>query len=198
MMEGKWSSLPGEILDMIAKRVTNTNKERAILCLRAVCSSWRSSIPRSENSPFQLSFIKPRNSTSDLNFPPFVLIQRTFLLISPLNDNYANNTGDDSIAPWIVQVVETGLNKLLLLDPCSGARASYFPKCAELPDTFNFFDYKITEIDCIYEYVFDNSVKFQFNYLIEYKSILGASIISLSFWLSCPLTCIKSQRDKKG
>lgn len=108
----KWSNLPIDLLNQIAKRLEPGFVD--IRRFRAVCSSWRSSVPCPKKFLIEVPF--PIKSTSEPKpIRSLLLTQRTLFLLSPLITGGDNIT--DPPIPWVIPVKESGPGKWSLLGP---------------------------------------------------------------------------------
>ncbi|XP_031287373.1 F-box protein SKIP23-like [Pistacia vera] len=135
-----WSSLPDHLLASIEERLP-TRIDR--LCFRAVCNSFRSSIPPP---------LKPASPHADLKItlpglPPLVLVEFTFYAIKSLpsisNPNQIKYT-------WLVKSEELHNGKVRLEDPFSSRRLGiwddWVPESEKLPESLNLLDYRVKEV----------------------------------------------------
>ncbi|XP_074286269.1 F-box protein At2g17036-like [Silene latifolia] len=130
---GDWSHLPKFILYYLLKFL-NIRIHTPIL--RAVCRSWRNSLPISQIPKLPLGFDAPTLPPSPL---PVLLYYNRFYLISPLSESHS---------PWIVRVADftqyLDRNNFQLKNPIDGSE--YFHPQPPLKGTFDFLGCKVTEI----------------------------------------------------
>ncbi|XP_031287357.1 F-box protein SKIP23-like [Pistacia vera] len=122
-------NLPEHLLATIAEFL-NTRIET--LCFRAVCNSFRSSVPPPlpPLSHFKIPF--PPGMTDDGYLE---LTESTVYAIQPL---------DKSTETWLVKVEESNSGKIQVMDPLFKLRIKNSSEM--LPESFNLLDYRVKEI----------------------------------------------------
>ncbi|GAB4848407.1 hypothetical protein Ancab_003104 [Ancistrocladus abbreviatus] len=164
----RWSTLPRDILTAVARRL---NSSVELLRLRAVCSSWRSSLPLPPK-PFH-SFLKlpfPNARYYDLNpnnRPGYLcLFQSTVYRLSPLA---SSKNG------WLLKLSDTQKpNTFSLLNPLSTSK--FKTTRPNFPKQINLLDYRISEICKSYTLKFVD----QENPLEQTESVLIRRVAVLS------------------
>ena len=168
-----WSELRRDALEEIAKRL---NTRTDVLHFRAVCTTWRSSIPLPPKNSFpliKLPFpIGPNPRLNPKRRGYFTLKEPTIFSVEPINkisDPWSTTK------TWMVKIehatVSTEPNsKVLLKEPLS---RFHFQKITQkLPKVLNLLDYKVSEVSKSYGLEFvaveKNPDEYEFN---ELKSI---------------------------
>ncbi|XP_044492505.1 F-box protein SKIP23-like [Mangifera indica] len=161
-----WTSLPGELLTSIAKRL---HTKIDILRFRAVCRSFRCILPHPPKFLFPESILK---TTDFLKGPnpdsedPFVLIESTVYVIQPLDD--------ETSAPWLVEVEETTSGKFQIKDPLSELYLKNLPQ-----KSLNLLDYRVKEISK--SYMFELASTDEGNERDSSDSFVAAEVVPSSF-----------------
>ncbi|XP_049357234.1 F-box protein At2g17036-like [Solanum verrucosum] len=112
-----WADLPKELVEKIDSCPGSTQID--VLCLRSVCTTWRSAIPPFKNFPslplkLQVPIIPNDTDTFGSN-PEFYLIDSTVYLIQPIDTNKPSSSSSRS--GWLVKVMQTADGKLRVLNP---------------------------------------------------------------------------------
>ncbi|KAH0718330.1 hypothetical protein KY290_014923 [Solanum tuberosum] len=112
-----WADLPKELVEKIDSCPSSTQID--VLCLRSVCTTWRSAIPPFKNFPslplkLQVPIIPNDTDTFGSN-PEFYLIDSTVYLIQPIDTNKPSSSSSRS--GWLVKVMQTADGKLRVLNP---------------------------------------------------------------------------------
>ncbi|XP_031287368.1 F-box protein SKIP23-like [Pistacia vera] len=138
-----WSSLPDHVLAAIAKHLQTPIDT---LCFRAVCNSFRFSIPPPKlPSPRpDLKISIPPQTTSRRGH--LVLAEITFYAIEPHTKiSYPHQT-----ETWVVKMEELNSGKVRLEDPLCRLRlgnlSNKIPKLEKLPESLNLLDYRVKEV----------------------------------------------------
>ncbi|XP_031254279.1 F-box protein SKIP23-like [Pistacia vera] len=159
-----WSTLPEDLLISVAKRL---HKRIDVLCLRAICKSFRSSIPPPPKplSPLSLNISIPATSVHHASPGCLELARFTFYAIQPLTPiSYPRQ----STETWLVKIQELNSGKVRLEDPLSrlglGNSSNKLYKSRKLPRSFNLLDYRVKEVAKAYRielvHQFDEPVVF--------------------------------------
>ncbi|XP_044470502.1 F-box protein SKIP23-like [Mangifera indica] len=142
-----WSSLPEHLLASIAERLPTRIDT---LRFRAVCSSFRSSIPTPPKtlSPHNnLKFSIP--SLSVRHQGHLVLAEFTYYAIRPLP---SCSDSHEIANTWLVKCEDLNSGKVRFEDPLTRYRLRFkkVPKLEKLPWSLNLLDYQIKEVAKVY------------------------------------------------
>nr|XP_016486804.1 PREDICTED: F-box protein SKIP23-like [Nicotiana tabacum] len=108
-----WSDLPEELVERIGKCLVDNPFD--VLHFRAVCKTWRSSIPPFKSNSPDLSLQLPFPLDYHPNtFPGFYLIENTVYLFQLPPDR---DTSLDCRGCWLVKVTKTADGKLQVFNP---------------------------------------------------------------------------------
>ncbi|XP_042494744.1 F-box protein SKIP23-like [Macadamia integrifolia] len=130
VMADEWSQLPRDILELIARRLTNRFDA---LRFRAVCSSWRSAVSqRPHRLPGRFRIV-PNEGFVETNYG-FFLSKRT---IFRLGSTEAPSNG------WLIKVEEDDLQNILL-NPLTQVQIRPLPSM--LPKVLGLSDFRISEL----------------------------------------------------
>ncbi|KAJ7981239.1 F-box protein [Quillaja saponaria] len=147
---GKWSDLPKDLLALITAKHLNSRPD--ILRVRAVCSSWRSSISLSNNSTpcFPLRVPVPtclcRCPCSSFCF----LLTESILYLIQAPDKIPEASNSESInkVSWLVRVEHSAEpGKLRCADPLD---PSIFVNPSGIPKLLNLLEYRVSEVSRFY------------------------------------------------
>lgn len=146
----RWSDLPEHLLLLIARRV---HTQIDILRLRAVCSSWRSSIPLPNFllRPLPLKLPLPISATALQGF--FVLSSDIVYLIQP-----PRRSGNLPQEGWLVRVKEEKPGKLLPFSPVTYHRIVHYPKT--FTRDLSSLDFRVTQVRELFTARFVNRREF--------------------------------------
>ncbi|XP_044470824.1 F-box protein SKIP23-like [Mangifera indica] len=139
-----WSSLPDHLLAFIAKRLPTSIDT---LRFRAVCGSFRSSIPPPQKTLSPHKGLKLSMPSLPGRRGHLVLAEFTYYEIKPLpsSSNPHQNTNT-----WLVKCEELNSGKVRFEDPLSrhrlGNLSNKVPESEKLPRYLNLLDYQIKEV----------------------------------------------------
>ncbi|XP_071724861.1 putative F-box protein At5g60060, partial [Rutidosis leptorrhynchoides] len=148
-----WSELPGEIVFSIAK-LLDTDEDS--IRIRAVCSSWRTSIPPPERRfPLQLT-LPVKNFycvIENQNQGYFKLCTSFFYHLKlPSSVNKHGSSPYNGIGPsscqrgWLVRVEATGTGSFRVLNPFGGKIGIFPPQAFPDSKQLNTLDFRISEV----------------------------------------------------
>ncbi|KAH7515448.1 hypothetical protein FEM48_Zijuj10G0027300 [Ziziphus jujuba var. spinosa] len=134
------NDLPAELLEIIGKFLnTKTDVSR----FRAVCKSWRSSIPPIENPvPLSLSFRSKLGVNLNLPVTETILYHVAPNKTDPNDDNDDNNS---SSWGWLLNLQETGQHGGIIV-PVDPNSDSYYNICSTFPKVLNPLDFRTSEL----------------------------------------------------
>ncbi|XP_059292976.1 putative F-box protein At5g60060 [Lycium ferocissimum] len=142
-----WSDLPKELVKRISKGLDTYID---VLRLRAVCTTWRSSIPPFKNSPslplkLQVPILPEYTSPYGRN-PDFYLIESTVYLFQPLDDGGTSvNNNPSSSRGWLVKIMQTVDGKLRLVNPLNHKTIQVLPE--DVPNkVLNLLDFRVFQV----------------------------------------------------
>nr|XP_025884097.1 F-box protein At2g17036-like [Solanum lycopersicum] len=147
-MMAPWCDVPAELVERISKFVES---HIDILRIRAVCSSWRSTlspdfkIPKSEfpiKLPYEPPFPhQPMLCTTDFKSHFYLIESSVYLIQLP----HPPHTG------WLVKILQTGPGKFKILNPLT------IRVMDNLPDTtkLNFLDFRVSQVCKFYHVHWD-------------------------------------------
>lgn len=152
----RWANLPGELLGKLFESFVGIDNLR----VRAVCTSWRSSVPLSEKQNLQSRLLPFPVNPGD--FRPhitgvtyFELTESTVFCLEASGENLDSFSSSSSALTrnrWLVKVQETGEGTLKILDPLS-ERQIYQEGYLRV---INLLEFRITEICKSYNLRFVN------------------------------------------
>ncbi|XP_031250444.1 F-box/kelch-repeat protein At1g64840-like [Pistacia vera] len=161
-IEPDWSRISEDILFSIVKLLP---ARIDILRLRAVCSSFRATIPP---PPIQYPFPQSILTTTDFLKGPnpnindvFNLTASTVYYIEPLN-RISNTQDEDTPQTWLVEIHESNTGRFNIIDAISVKDCKKLSE--KLPKSLNLLDYRVTEIGKFYE--LDSTVGFSFSKVV--------------------------------
>ncbi|OIS98264.1 PREDICTED: F-box protein SKIP23-like [Nicotiana attenuata] len=137
-----WSDLPKELVERIGKFL-DTHID--VLRFRAVCTTWRSSLPPFKNSPpLPLKIPFPLlNLNPDTAKPEFYhLIDSTVYLFQPPDG--AAPTANSSCKGWLIKVIKTADGKLRVLNPLTDRLIKDLPD--NMPKVLNLLDFRVSQV----------------------------------------------------
>ncbi|GMY11129.1 F-box protein SKIP23-like [Fagus crenata] len=144
-----WSELRRDVLEEIVNRL-NTSTD--VLHFRAVCSSWRSSIPLpSQNSFTLIKFpfpIGPNPSLNPNRRGHFTLNESIIYSLEPINKI---SNAWSTTKTWLVKIEHVN-TKVLVKEPLS--RFPFEKLRQKLPKVLNLLDYRVSEVSKAYELQF--------------------------------------------
>ncbi|KAH7519863.1 hypothetical protein FEM48_Zijuj08G0082300 [Ziziphus jujuba var. spinosa] len=150
-----WCDLPKELLETIAHSLLT----RVDVCrVRAVCKSWRSSIP-----PFQkpislpLEFAVPYPNPSHRSHPNMLLLtESTIYLLSPNSQASTSISTRSKTASWgwLVKVQEQEACRFRVINSISCQPSHRFPT---FPKSINLLDLRVSELAKAYSVRFPNN-----------------------------------------
>ncbi|KAK4368180.1 hypothetical protein RND71_011972 [Anisodus tanguticus] len=126
-----WSDLPKELVERIGKFL-DTHID--VLYFRAVCTTWRSSLPPLKNSP-PLPLLIP--FPFDRKLPDYHLIESTVYIFQPL-DRATRCKG------WLIKVMKTADGKLRVLNPLTARFIKVLPD--HMPKVLNLLDFRVSQV----------------------------------------------------
>ncbi|CAK7330573.1 unnamed protein product [Dovyalis caffra] len=167
----QWSSLPSDLLFNVAN-ILNTRID--LLCLRAVCNSWRSSLPLPPKPPLlKLPFpIDPNNPNLNPNrLGYFALIETITYSLEPINKEPKRT--------WLIKLQESESGNVIFKDPLAR-----YPVVGtnRLPKVLNLLDYRVKEISRGYyvEFVEQGNTPFPSIFVNEMKSCISIKQVAVS------------------
>ncbi|XP_059292977.1 putative F-box protein At5g60060 [Lycium ferocissimum] len=127
-----WSDLPKELTERIGK-LLETHID--VLCFRAVCTTWRSSLPPLVNSPLLPLQIPFDDLQAYKGRTGYHLIESTVYIFQPL---------DHACKGWLIKVVKTADGKLRVLNPLTGRLIRVLPD--HMPKVLNLLDFRVSQV----------------------------------------------------
>lgn len=145
----QWANLGRDLLSLIAKCL-DTRVD--VLRFRAVCHSWRSSIPLPPKIPspypsLKLPFpISPNPHLHPRRRGYFLLKEYTVYAVQPLTK--ISDSSSTTAKTWIIKIEESKSGKVILNDPLF--RFPFKNLNKNLPKVLNLLDYRVDEISKAY------------------------------------------------
>ncbi|XP_047311264.1 F-box protein SKIP23-like [Impatiens glandulifera] len=139
--EERWADLPKELLETLFTSFVGIDNLR----VRAVCTSWRSSIPPSQKQNFQ-SYILPFPVNLADNGPTitgasyFELTESTVFCLEPSDENLDSSSSARN--HWLVKVEESSKGTLKILNPLSERRVHR----KRSPKVINLLEIRTTQV----------------------------------------------------
>ncbi|XP_070049355.1 putative F-box protein At5g60060 [Nicotiana tomentosiformis] len=156
-----WSDLPKELLERIGKFL-DTHID--VLRFRAVCTTWRSSLPPFKNSPplpMKIPFPLLNPYPDDTAKPEFYhLIDSTVYLVQPPDG--AASIANSSCKGWLIKVIKTADGKLRVLNPLTDRLIKDLPD--NMPKVLNLLDFRVSQVCKSYHVQSLNNSRLSYHY----------------------------------
>ncbi|XP_043708049.1 F-box protein SKIP23-like [Telopea speciosissima] len=137
----EWSLLPGDVLEVIAKRLSTYFD---VLRFRAVCSSWRSAVPQSPRRlPCRFPIVTNEGFVETTC--GFYLSKRTIYRLGLPEDRIRTCIGSSEASDgWLIKVEEDVPDMMHLLNPLTETQIKPLPSM--FPNVLDLSDLRISEL----------------------------------------------------